>query len=327
MRQALRASRHDASTATTACAQLDHATFSRDGLQQCQHLLSDEQLHQLESAVQAALTSASSDLATSTRLHECLTWPCGRNGIAISRNGNRWELTVPAAPQQHLEWMSELLGGDEYLVALLEQISAVMPPRAHLIRAGFVLALPTRPSHPCRVQDVHPDLNPAVKALEAGQSCTVLVPLTDVATDRGMGGTEVLMGSHRYAKSTTHLHELKQSFDADGACEAVLPADIRPPVATVTRRGCGYVLDSFVLHRGLANSSNVPKALLYLVCSTPGALDAALEADKQNDNAPTERAMLKRKLSETRNHDRYACTSAQVPSGARHVPVDVDHLV
>ena len=292
MRQALRASRHDAST---ACAQLDHVTFSRDGLQQCQHLLSDEQLLRLESAVQTAVTSAGSDLATSTRLHERLTWPSGRDGIAISRNGNRWELTVTATRQQRLEWMSELLGGDECRLALLEQISAVMPPRAHLIRAGFVLALPTPPSHQCRVQDVHPDLNPAVEALEAGQSCTVLVPLTDVATDSGMGGTEVLMGSHRYAKNTKRFDELKQAFDADGVCEAVLPEDVQPPVATVTRRGCGYVLDSFVLHRGLANSSNVPKVLLYLVCSTPGALDQAIEADKQNDNAPKERAVCKRK--------------------------------
>ena len=294
MRHALRVSRDDASTIAPH-AQLDHATFSREGLQQCQDLLSSEQLIQLEAAVHATLTSATSDLATSTRLHEQLTWPCGRKGLAISRNGNRWELTVPAAPQQHLEWLSDLLGGDERQVALLEQISAVMPPRAVLIRAGFVLALPTLPSHRDRVQDVHPDLNPAFEALEAGQSCTVLVPLTDVATDSGMGGTEVLMGSHTYAKSTERFDALKQAFDADGADEIVLPNNVRPPVATVTRRGCGYVLDSFVLHRGLANGSGAPKALLYLVCSTPGALDVVMEADKQNDNAPREKGMRKRK--------------------------------
>ena len=167
-----------------------------------------------------------------------------------------------------------------------------------LIRAGFVLALPTAPSHPTRVQDVHPDLAPAVEALEAGQSCTVLVPLTDVATDSGMGGTEVLMGSHRYAKNTKCFDELKKTFAADGACEVVLPNDVRPPVVTVTRRGCGYVLDSFVLHRGLANTSGRPKALLYLVCSTPEALDAAMEADKQNANAPRERATCKRKAAD-----------------------------
>ena len=281
LRQALLASKHEALVAPSSATRV--FDFNSDGMQEIEGILGDDGVVRLGAAVNAVLDSTK--LSSSSAQHENFAWrESSFGGLAIARNGNRWELTITAGQSDHRAWIADMLGGAEKLNDLLGRVGSVMPPRAELIRAGFVVALPVSRNHPDKRQDIHADLSPttdtgAPNDLNPHQSCTLLVPLDNVESCKGMGGTQLLLGSHWHAKDSSRFEDLKGAFDSDA-----LPVGIKQPLVSVTRRGHGYVLDSFVLHRGLANESTTAKRLLYLVCSTPSALQAATEADRQNGN-------------------------------------------
>jgi ectoine hydroxylase-related dioxygenase (phytanoyl-CoA dioxygenase family) len=121
---------------------------------------------------------------------------------------------------------------------------------------GAVCALPGAPAQHIHVD--HPPLfeETGLAPLLPCHAVTVVLPLVDL--DAASGATAVWPGSHREVAPVATTERAQD--------EAFVPQ---------TRLGSMYMMDYRLVHRGTANSSDHPRAILYAVYTRPWFSDAS----------------------------------------------------
>ncbi len=138
------------------------------------------------------------------------------------------------------------------LMPILEQL---LSPHLRIASFGVVVAMPGAEDQAIHLD--HPPLfeNPEINDSLSPYAITVVVPLVKVT--RQMGPTAIWPGTHKCADRIEQLESLMRSPDYSNAH---MPETIL---------GDAYMMDYRVIHGGLANNSDVPRPILYLVYSRP----------------------------------------------------------
>jgi len=129
----------------------------------------------------------------------------------------------------------------------------LLSPHLRIVSYGVVVAFPGADDqsihldHPPLFESANDDLPP--------WAVTLVVPLVEI--NRQIGPTAIWTGSHADPNRIEHLKSLMESPDYS---DAQLPN---------TKLGDAYMMDYRVIHGGLANDSDQPRPILYLVYGRP----------------------------------------------------------
>ena len=137
-------------------------------------------------------------------------------------------------------------------------LESLLSPHLRIVSYGVVVALPGADD-----QSIHLDHPPLFESAANGSqkvdlppwAVTLVVPLVEI--DRQIGPTAIWPGTHLAADRIERLQTLMES---PGYSDAQKPE---------TKLGDAYMMDYRVIHGGLANDSDRPRPILYLVYGRP----------------------------------------------------------
>ena len=140
--------------------------------------------------------------------------------------------------------------------SMLPILNSVLSDGMRIASFGSVVALPGADEQPIHLD--HPPLFGCKYALQSelpSYALTMVVPLVDLTPETGT--TAIWEGSHRGSERFDQLQRLMGKPDS---------ADASMPYA---KRGDAYLMDYRVIHGGMANRSEVPRPILYIVYGRP----------------------------------------------------------
>lgn len=168
--------------------------------------------------------------------------------------------------------------------ALMPILQSLLSGAMRIASFGSVVALPDADEQAIHLD--HPPLFGVRNDILPAYALTMVIPLIDLTADTGT--TAIWEGSHRANDRFDLLSRLMSNSDFSAAST---------PMA---KQGDAYLMDYRVIHGGMANRSDQPRPILYIVYSRPWfrdgfnfkSQDAVSISKKQLKKVPTEHRSL-----------------------------------